>query len=175
MEKTGFAYFVEGPRIIEDLKGPYPIEQEMQYEIVKTVKLAKIDYENFIADMIADRKFIEDNAVLCSQGEVWRCILVQQRGRTDGVLVVPVDGCYVGWAAYYSGFWTSEPFSAVAMVVSVLERTSLIHLILMNRFQIGNGCSLEIAAQCLYYTACHIIERKTNEIIRKVRIISFVL
>ena len=102
MEKTGFAYFVESPRIIEDLKGPHPIEQEMQYEIVKTVKLAKIDYENFITDMVADRQFIEDHAALCSKGEVWRCILVQQRGQTDGVLVMPEDGCFVGWAAYYS-------------------------------------------------------------------------
>ena len=104
MDRTGFAYFVESPRIIEDLLAPHPIEQEIQYEIVKTVKLAKIDYENFITDMIADRQFIEENAALCAQGGVWRCLLVQQRGRTDGVLVVPDDGCYVGWAAYYCGF-----------------------------------------------------------------------
>ena len=100
MERTGFAYFVESPRIIEDLLAPHPIEQETQYEIVNTVKLAKIDYENFITDMIADRLFIEENAALCAQGGVWRCLLVQQRGRTDGVLVMPADGCYVGWAAY---------------------------------------------------------------------------
>ena len=104
MENPGYAFFVESPRIIEDLLVPHPIEQETQYEIVKTVKLAKIDYENFITDMIADRQFIEDNASLCSQGSPWQCILAQQRGRTDGVLVVPVDGCYVGWAAYYCGF-----------------------------------------------------------------------
>ena len=104
MDRTGFAYFVESPRIIEDLLAPHPIEQEIQYEIVKTVKLAKIDYENFITDMIADRQFIEENAALCAEGDAWRCLLVQQRGRTDGVLVVPDDGCYVGWAAYYCGF-----------------------------------------------------------------------
>ena len=103
MERTDFAYFVEGPRIIEDLKVPHPIEQETQYEIAKTVKLAKIDYENFITDMIADRQFIEDNASLCSRGEIWRCILVQQRGRSNGVLVMPATDCYVGWAAYYCG------------------------------------------------------------------------
>ena len=103
MEKTGYAYFVESPRIVEDLMAPHPIERERRYEIAKTVKLAKIDYEDFITDMIADRQFIEDNASLCSQGGSWRCILVQQRGRTDGVLVMPVDGCYVGWAAYYRG------------------------------------------------------------------------
>ena len=104
MERTGYAYFVESPRIIEDLKAPHPIERELWYEIVKTVKLAKIDYENFITDMIADRQFIEDNASLCSQGEPWRCILVQQHGRLDGVLVMPEDNCYVGWAAYYCGY-----------------------------------------------------------------------
>lgn len=103
MEKTGYAYFVESPRIVEDLMAPHPIEREQRYEIVKAVKLTKIDYENFITDMIADRQFIEENAALCAQGGVWRCLLVQQRGRTDGVLVVPDDGCYVGWAAYYCG------------------------------------------------------------------------
>ena len=103
MQKNGFAYFVEFPRTIEDLTVPHPIEAERQYEIVKTVKLAKIDYENFTTDMIADRQFIEDNAALCSRGETWRCILVQQRGRTDGVLVVPAYGRYVGWAGYYYG------------------------------------------------------------------------
>ena len=64
------------------------------------------------------------------------------------------------------------------MVVSILETTRLLHLILMNHFQIGNYCSRKLqimVAQCLYYTAYHIIERKTNEIIWKVRIISFVL
>ena len=101
MKKLGYAYFVEGPRIIEDLKVPHPVECEHRYEIVKTVKLARIDYENFITDMIADRQFIEDNAVMCSRGETWRCIIVQPRSRMDGVLVVPADGCYVGWAAYY--------------------------------------------------------------------------
>ena len=73
------------------------------YQIVKVIKLTKIDYENFITDMIADRQFIEDNAALCSQGGVWRCLLVQQRGRSDGVLVMPATDCYVGWAAYYCG------------------------------------------------------------------------
>ena len=29
--------------------------------------------------------------------------LVQQRGRADGVLVMPEQGCFVSWAAYVSG------------------------------------------------------------------------
>ena len=71
MKKPGYAHFVESPRTIDDLMEPHPIEQETAYEIVKTVKLSGIDYENFITDMIADRQFIEDNAALCSQGRTW--------------------------------------------------------------------------------------------------------
>lgn len=102
MKKTSYTYFVEGPRTIEDLMVPHPYEQERTYEIVKKITLAGIDYENFITDMIADRQFIEDYAALCSQGETWRCILVQRRGHKGGVLVVPVDSCHVGWAAALS-------------------------------------------------------------------------
>jgi hypothetical protein len=101
MKSNGYAYFVESPRTINDLMVPHPIEQERIYEIVKTIKLSGIDYENFITDMVADRQFIEDNANLCSKDDPWRCILVQQHGRTNGVLVMPEDGCFVGWAAYY--------------------------------------------------------------------------
>ena len=101
MKNNSYAYFVESPRTINDLMQPHPIEREHAYEIVRQVKLAKIDYENFITDMVADRQLIEDNAALCSKDETWCCILVQQRGRTDGVLVMPEDGCFVGWAAYY--------------------------------------------------------------------------
>ena len=102
MKNNGYAYFVESPRTINDLMQPHPIERERIYEIVKTIKLSGIDYENFITDMVADRQFIEDNVALCSKDEIWCCILVQQRGRTDGILVMPEDGCFVGWAAYYS-------------------------------------------------------------------------
>lgn len=101
METAGKAYFVSDPRRIKDLQVLHLVEKERPFEITALVKLTKIDYENFIKDMVADRQFIENHAALCSKGEVWRCILVQQRGRTDGVLVMPEDGCFVGWAAYY--------------------------------------------------------------------------
>ena len=101
METGGRAYFVRAPRRLEDLRVLHAVDKERPYEIVKTVKLAKIDYENFITDMVADRQFIEDCATLCAKGQVWRCIVVQQRGHADGVLVMPEDGCFVGWAAYY--------------------------------------------------------------------------
>ena len=100
MTCTGYAFFVESPRRIDDLIVLHPIELERPYEIVKTIKLAKIDYENFITDMVADRQYIEEHAGLCSRGNMWKCIYVQQRGSLDGVLVMPVDRCFVGWAAY---------------------------------------------------------------------------
>ena len=94
-----YAHFVELPRRIEELQRPHLIDRERPYSIAATVVLRKIDYENFITDMIADRQFLEEHADLCREGEVWRCVLVKQRGKSDGVLVVP-DGCYVKYAAY---------------------------------------------------------------------------
>lgn len=103
MNRKGRAYFIDFPRIMEDLKALHDINAEQDYEIVATVKLGTIDYENFITDMVADRQFIEDNCDLCSVGSVWKCLLVQQKGEKDGVLVVPTDRCYVKYAAYYTG------------------------------------------------------------------------
>ena len=99
METSGSVCFIRHPRTIGDLMIPHLLEQERQYEIVKTVVLDKIDYENFITDMLADRQFIEDNAALCSRGEIWKCLLIRQRCQTGGVLVMPESGCFVGWAA----------------------------------------------------------------------------
>ena len=103
MPQTGYAYFVDNPRVLEDLIKPHPLEQECPFEVVKTVKLGTIDYQNFVTDMVADRQFIEDSADLCSKGEIWKCLLVQKRGSHDGVLVMPEDKCYVGYAAYFAG------------------------------------------------------------------------
>ena len=97
------AYFVRLPRRLEDLRKPHVINAERPYEVVKTVTLAAIDYENFITDMNADRQFIEDSADLCSEGETMKCLFVRQRGKSDGVLVVPDTPSYkeyVKWAAY---------------------------------------------------------------------------
>ena len=93
------AFFVERPHTIEDLMQPHLLAHERKYRIVKTIELGKLDYENFVTDMLADRQFIEDNAGLCSRGEVWQCLLIRQRRCSDGILVLPEGGCYVGWAA----------------------------------------------------------------------------
>ena len=98
METSGSVCFIRHPRTIGDLMIPHLLERERQYEIVKTIMLGKIDYENFITDMLADRQFIEDNAALCSRGEIWKCLLIRQSGQTGGVLVMPEGTCFVGWA-----------------------------------------------------------------------------
>lgn len=98
------AYFVKYPRAIEGLTRPHLISDERPYEIVRTITLAAIDYENFITDMKADRQFIEDAAELCAEGEVMKCLLVQHCGKCDGVLVVPEYKSYVKWAAYVAEF-----------------------------------------------------------------------
>ena len=103
MDYTGYAYFVERPRRIDDLMVPHPIEKERPYRIVTEVQLPSIDYENFITDMLADRQFIEDYGCRCNKGEVWDCLFVRRRGQRDGVLVMPESGCFVGWAANYFG------------------------------------------------------------------------
>ena len=53
MEISGKAYFVSDPRRIEDLTVLHLVEWERLFEVAKTVKLTKIDYENFITDMVA--------------------------------------------------------------------------------------------------------------------------
>ena len=100
MNKTGKAYFVPDPSRLEDLTVPHLVSDERPYEIVKTITLGSIDYGNFITDMLTDRSFIEEHHELCEKGEVWRCLFIHKRGQTAGVLVMPEDDCYVGWAAY---------------------------------------------------------------------------
>ena len=102
MDCDGRAFFVDYPYRIDDLQKPHRVELERPYRIVERIKLAKIDYENFTTDFLADREFLELNAHLCSKGDVWNCLLIQQRGRSDGVLVAPYDLCFVESAAYYA-------------------------------------------------------------------------
>ena len=99
------ACFVRRPFRIEDLKTPHLYEQRKPFVVVKTIELSKIGYENFIADLCAGRRFIEENKGLCSIGEdgVWLCLLVRRRGQPDGVLVMPDGTDYPKYAAYYPG------------------------------------------------------------------------
>ena len=42
-----------------------------------------------------------DTKAPIKKGAVRDCLLVRRRGQSDGVLVMPEDDCFVGWAAYY--------------------------------------------------------------------------
>lgn len=95
------AYFVRQPRRLKDLFALHVVDREQPYEIVKAITLSLIDYENFITDMTVDRQFLEDNASLCSANGVWKCLLIQREKKSDGILVIPLDRRWVGWAAYY--------------------------------------------------------------------------
>ncbi len=98
MEQYPTAYFVYEPRTNVDLLQPHDIRLERPFQIVATVTLSAMDYENFITDLLADRAFLEKHAGDCSEVDVWRCILVRQRNEKNGILVIP-DGCYVKYAA----------------------------------------------------------------------------
>lgn len=104
-DSQGTAFFVKHPFRIEDLKVPHRVEMRKRFTVVGTALLSKIDYENFIADLCVDRPFIEENKELCrvDKDGVWHCLLVQRRGRSDGVLVMPDGRNYPKYAAYYPG------------------------------------------------------------------------
>lgn len=102
MKAYANARFVRYPRTVRDLIQAFPRGQSQNYEIVKRIELDELDYENFIHDMLVDRQFIEENASLCAEGEVWRCLYVYERGQRCGILIMPEPGAYVKWAAYIS-------------------------------------------------------------------------
>ncbi len=70
MNSTGYAYFIQHPRMVDELIVLHDVADERPYEIVKTVRLQAIDFENFITDMTVDRQFIEDSASLCDNGAI---------------------------------------------------------------------------------------------------------
>lgn len=91
------AYFFFEPRRIDDLTPSNPKGKWMEYRIVKTICLSRIDYGNFTTDLLADRQFIEDNISLCqAKGD---CLLVTDRQHSSELLVIPWHGCYVRYAA----------------------------------------------------------------------------
>ena len=100
MGKENRADFVYSPRTAEELLRPHDLNSEKPYQIVHTVSLSTMSYENFITDMLADRQFLSDYGKRCKKGEVWECLFVRRRGQSGGVLIMPEQDCFVGWAAY---------------------------------------------------------------------------
>lgn len=94
------ALFFFEPRRIEDLVPSNPNGKWMQYCIVKTISLSKIEFENFTTDLLADRQFIEDNIALCHEKK--DCFLVTGRQCSTKLLVIPWHDCFVHYAALYN-------------------------------------------------------------------------
>lgn len=94
MEQT--AYFIRRPRRAEELRAE---ENGLRrpYQIVKTLRLGGMDYENFVTDLLADRAFLEGIPGCGEDGPLVRCLCVTSRGR-DSVLVLPDGTGYVALA-----------------------------------------------------------------------------
>lgn len=91
------AFFVFRPRTVSDLSIGNGDGKWREYRIVKTVRLSRIEYENFTTDLLADRQFIEDSAPLCTGPE--DCLLITGMQRQQELLVIPWQGCFVRYAA----------------------------------------------------------------------------
>ncbi len=98
---TCCANFVSRPRNVEELKHP-AVSFLLPYNVVLTISLRKIDFQNFVTDMLVDRAFLENNVGLCRKKIPQDCILVVCRGYSWGILVVPEAGGFVGMAAVIS-------------------------------------------------------------------------
>ncbi len=91
------AFFVFRPRTVSDLSIRTADGNWREYRIVKTVRLSRIEYENFTTDLLADRQFIEDSAPLCTGPE--DCLLITGKQQQQELLVIPWQGCFVRHAA----------------------------------------------------------------------------
>jgi len=91
------AWFVFRPRTVAELTMKNPAGKWLEYRIVKTICLTGIDYENFVADLLADRQFIEDHFTLCT--EPGDCLLFTGKRREPELLVIPWHKCFVRYAA----------------------------------------------------------------------------
>lgn len=98
------AFFVSLPFTVRDLRRLHPVDQRRPYIVEVTVSLERDEYENLSEDLTQWRQYIEDNMRLCRIDEesVWHCILVQEQGRSDGILLMTDGEEWPKWAAYYS-------------------------------------------------------------------------
>ena len=88
---------------------PHLVERERSFEIAEQVTVRKLDYENFIWDMIPEREFLLAGYGPCY--DPMRCLLVRYRGAKDGILVTTVRPELVEYAAYYRGECGGKDYS----------------------------------------------------------------
>ena len=71
-----------------------------EFMITAVKALSKLDYENFLEDLLADRSFLD--GILPPHSTIKQCILITRRNAADGILVEPDGRGFVLRAAYYS-------------------------------------------------------------------------
>ena len=96
MKRTGAAGFLAHPRTLDEVLANN--SKLRPYTIVKTISLGKIDYENFVSDLLVSRDFLEGNAFLCR--EPGNCLYIKQRKSHSGLLIIPDQSGYVESAAW---------------------------------------------------------------------------
>lgn len=95
------AYFVKQPKTYHDLLSRTDTGAQFPYQVVRTIFLDALDFDNFLYGMDADREYLEKYAPLCSDGAVKYCLLIETEQKAGGILTVPnpKSPCYVLWAA----------------------------------------------------------------------------
>ena len=93
------AWFVFRPRTAADLTMKNPAGKWLEYQIVKTICLNGIDYENLTTDLLADRQFIEDHFAICIKpGD---CLLITGKRQEPELLIIPWQKRFVRYAALH--------------------------------------------------------------------------
>ena len=94
------AYFTIYPKTVWSLSRPRLLNDAAPYAVVGTVTLDKPDYDNFAADLLVSRDFLEGRAADCGAGAdgVIRCLRVVCEGG-DSLLIVPDGDGTVEYAA----------------------------------------------------------------------------
>ena len=103
---SGYAFFVHLPRTIRDLRRPHLAQASRAFEVVQTITLDALDYENFTEDLLVDRQFIEAYEHLCFEDDCFHCLWIKHPWKNEGILVMPEMLCYVKCAAYIQ--WEEE-------------------------------------------------------------------
>ena len=91
----GTAFFMKDARRIDDLaefRNDCIKKRKCAklYIIEKTIELNRLEYDNFINDLLVERQYISDNRDLMFSdiNNVWHCLLIVQAGKHDtGILV----------------------------------------------------------------------------------------
>ncbi|MBQ6431293.1 MAG: hypothetical protein IJJ99_05400 [Oscillospiraceae bacterium] len=91
------AYFVLRPRRIDEMQTAAEGEWRA-YQVVSTIRLRRIDYDNFAADLLADRAFLDNDSGCADDGRILRCMRVTCRDRNT-ILVLPDGNGHVAMAA----------------------------------------------------------------------------